>query len=449
MNLVKRTKEYIVQEGLIKSGDIVLLAVSGGMDSMALAHILLALKGELDFELAIANFNHQLRDESAEEAEFVERFALDNDLPFFLGTADIKVLAAGGNIQETARRERYAFLRSLAARLPADKIAVAHHSDDQAETVLLHLLRGSGLSGLGGMSPQNGTIIRPLLFTNRKQIEEFVLNQEIEYREDSSNASVKYLRNKIRLELLPYLQEYNPHIAETLNATADICREEDFLLDDLAANALAELWLTEDNTLEKEGFDALPLALQRRVLRKAYTMVMGEKRELTFEQVDAILRLKDEQSTALPGGMVAYLRGNICFAADKPALPEYSESYPLLLDSAWHPIGELPWEYKACEAAVQQSDKDAFSFFAARDFLSKLCWRTRREGDAVMSLGKNGKTKLKEIFIDNHIPIYERNTWPLLVAEDEIIWLAGLWRGQETTEQSRILIKVRSYDKII
>ncbi len=448
MSLLKRTKEFIIKEQLIAEGDIVLLAVSGGMDSMALAHLLLALQSQLGFSLAIANFNHHLRPEAAEEAKFVEAFADSHDVPFFAGEADIAALAEGGNIQETARRERYAYLRSLAAKLEANSIAVAHHGDDQAETVLLHLLRGSGLAGLGGMSAKNGNIIRPFLFARRKQIEEFVEQNHIEYKEDISNASVKYLRNKIRLQLLPCLKEYNPQICETLTATAAICREENMVLDDLAANALAELWLNDKNALDKEGFRQLPVALQRRVLRKAYTMVMGEKMELNFEQVESILCLKDEQSAVLPGGGIVYLRENICFGEEKPELPEYNGTYPLLIDRQWHRIGELPWQYCAAETPCPPEEQDLYWLAISAAEAKNLSWRTRRLGDYVISLGKTGKTKLKEIFIENHIPVFERNSWPVLTSDQDIVWVAGLWKTTAVADKNPILIKIRAYDRM-
>lgn len=448
MSLIKKTREYILKEALLKPGDIVLLAVSGGMDSMTMAHILLDLREELSLSLVIANFDHQLRAESAAEADFIESFAAQHQIPFFLGSADIPSLARGGNVQETARRERYAYLRSLAAKLEADAIAVAHHSDDQAETVLLHLLRGSGLTGLGAMAAKTEDLIRPLLFTNRRRIEEFVAERGIEYREDSSNDSVKYMRNRIRLELLPYLQEYNPNIAETLNATADICREEDAVLDDLSANALAELWVNNDHALDKQGFDQLPLALRRRVLRKAYLLVMGESRELGFDQVESILSLKDEQSTTLPGGIIAYLRGNIYFAAEKPELPEYGGEYPLIIDHEWHQIGGLPWEYKAEIQSLPTDSPADDSLLLPAEMAGKLSWRTRRAGDSVISCGKNGKTKIKDIFIDRRIPIYQRNSWPLLTCGGEMLWLCGLWRKELPVKATPILIKARSYDRI-
>lgn len=448
MELLKRTKNYLKEHRLIEPGDLVLVAVSAGRDSMTLAHLLLQLRRELGFELAIANFNHHLRDEADEEAQFVAEFARIHGVPSCLGGADIASLAAGANIQETARRERYAFLRTVAAKLGAQKIAVAHHADDQAETVLLHLLRGSGLSGLAGMSPSNNKIIRPLLFAAREDICDYVAENKIEYREDSSNASTKYLRNKIRLELIPLLRDYNPNIRESLIATADICRADDQVLEDLAENALAEIWINDSNALSSREFAELPVALQRRVIRKAYTLIMGETRELNFDQVDAVLRLKEEQCAVLPGGLKAYRRGDIYFAADKPPLPQYQENYPLQVDGQWHELDSWGWSYQAQAVREAVPAAGSLSYLLPQSLAEQVCWRTRRMGDAVSSSGRSGKYKLKEMFIDNRIPVYQRGSWPLLASASELLWVCGLWKKDLPHTDSSVLIKIKKYDKI-
>ena len=313
---------------------------------------------------------------------------------------------------------------------------------------MLHLLRGSGLSGLAAMSPSKNNIIRPLLFASRKDICAYIAENKLEYREDATNASTKYLRNKIRLELIPLLKDYNPNIAEALIATADICREDDQVLEDLSENALAETWLNDDNALDITAFAELPTALQRRVVRKAYTLIMDESRELNFEQVEAVLRLKEEQCVVLPGGLKAYRRGNIYFAADKPPLPQYWESYPLLVDGQWHALADWGWEYQA------QTIDDAIpavglcSFILPAELAGHAVWRTRREGDFVASTGKSGKYKVKDMFIDNRIPVYQRSSWPLLIANKELLWVCSLWQKDLDHTGTSILIKVKKYDRI-
>ena len=441
MDLEKRLKAYIREQGLTSPGDLLLLAVSGGVDSMCLAHLLLKLKDELGVDLAIAHFDHQLRPESAEEGRFVAEFARRNGLLFFPGTADIRAL--GGNVEDTARRERYAFLRRVASRIGAASIVLAHHADDQAETLLLHLLRGCGLAGLAAMSPAENGLIRPLLFARRGEIEAYAAACGIEYREDASNADTRYLRNRIRHELLPYLADYNPHITESLNATAEICRAEDELLSDMAQNALAEVWIQDKAALDKDGFDQLPVALRRRVARKVYTLLKGERREPDFGQTEALLHLKDEGQSMLPGGLKAYLRGDIFFGEEVPPLPLHEEEIPLTADGRWHTLADWGWEYQAGGADNADDADEDFSFVLAAAAAAKLYFRTRRKGDKLRTGCCGREKKLKDIFIEAHIPIYQRAAWPLLCLDGDIVWVPGLWERQQDGAAETLLIKIR------
>lgn len=448
MAILRQVKNFIQKQALILPNSTVLAAVSGGVDSMTMAHILHQLQPELNFRLALANFNHGLRPEAADEAELVRAWAKAHGLPCFCGAADIAALARGKNLQDTARRERYAFLRSTAYKLGQALIAVAHHRDDQAETVLLHLLRGSGTGGLAAISPAENGVIRPLLGLNRADIAAYAARQGIAYSEDSSNASGKYLRNRIRLELLPLLGEYNPRIVDALCATADICREEDMLLDDLAENALAELWKAEQLALDGAGFYGLPLSLQRRVLRKAFCLLAGDMPELSFAQSAAILALKEEQSAALPRGMKAYRRGDIFFAAEMPPLPVVAEIFPLIADGSWHQLPALDCAYLACLGeAPSFCPPDACSLPA--ELAEGLVWRSRRPGDRLPAAASASQRKLKDIFIEAKIPPFRRNRWPLLASGSEVWWAPGLWQPEYAPADKSLLIKTKHCDSIL
>ena len=183
-------------------------------------------------------------------------------------------------------------------------------------------------------------------------------------------------------------------------------------------------------------------------MRKAYTLVMGEAKELNFAQVEAILALKDEQCAELPGGLMAYLRRDICFATAKPLLPPVESSFALVQKNGWQNIDQLGLAYIIEENVYVNQAPGAKELLLPADLIDRLSWRARREGDAVSSLGKKGRRKLKDIFIDNHIPLYQRNHWPLLLLDDEIIWVGGLWKKDLGKADSQILIKIRLYDKI-
>ena len=453
MDLIKTVANYIETEKLVRPGSILLAAVSGGIDSMVLADVLFRLRQKLQIELAVASFDHGLRPESGSDLAFVHSWAEEHGLPFFSGGKDIAALSGGKNVEDIARRERYAFLRSTAAKCGADAIATAHHRDDQAETVLLHLLRGSGVTGLSGMRPENDHIVRPLLCADRADIYEYASTNHIEYREDSSNSSTHYLRNKIRLELLPVLAEYNPSIKKQLNDTAAICREEDALLDEMAEISLAELWSVEGSALSGSGFDQLAPALQRRVLRKAYQLLAGDLPELSFKQVEAIRCLKDEQSCDLPRGIKAWRRGDVCFGRAIPELDVIDSVWPLLLDGEWHELDSLRCSYNAIrlddtEAPIIEEEES--SVLLSEIQAADAFWRTRRDGDYMPGHGGGKGRKVKDVFIDHHVPGHLRVKWPLLVSSaGETLWMPGLRKTQAAGQPNNILIKVRFSDTII
>jgi tRNA(Ile)-lysidine synthase len=447
-SFIKKVKEYIIVNGLIKRGDHVVAAFSAGIDSAVMVHVLAELRSVIGFRLSVGHFNHQLRPESVEEEIFVRDICAALGVPCFVGTEDIAARAKGKNLQETARKERYAFLRRVMVEQKANKVATAHHRMDQAETVLLHLLRGSGLEGLAAMYPVEGYVIRPLLGMDKEDIIRFAAENDIDYRDDQSNFSLKYLRNKIRLELLPQLAEYNLQIVDALAQTAEICREENSLLDELAQDNLAGFWLDEENALDN-GFDDLPLAIRRRVLRKAFVLVAGEAAELSFDQTEAALNLKEEKSLSLTKGYNVYRRGKLYFC--KGAMPELEHHYDEYKVECGKEtvLGNWGWAYTAeiANSALlpNQGNKKQELFqhtapntknWAAKQTISvpkewlggDLIFRTRREGDILFSTNKNGKRKLKELFIDAQIPPYQREGYPLLLKDGEIIWVPGLWQ---------------------
>lgn len=456
MDLLKTVANFIRREKLAPPDATLVAAISGGVDSMVMGEVLYRLKRELRIRLVVASFDHGLRPDSGSDLNFVRDWAEAHELPFFGGSKDIAALSQGKNVEDVGRRERYAFLRAVAARCGASSIATAHHRDDQAETVLLHLLRGSGVTGLAGIHPVRDDLVRPLLCVGRQEIMEFASAHNIEYREDPTNSSTHYLRNKIRLELLPYLCRYNPGISRELNDTAAICRDEDALLDELAEINLAQLWSVERSALDGPGFSLLSPALQRRVLRKAYQLLAGDLPELSYRQVEAIRGLKDEQSCDLPRGVRAWRRHDICFGATMPELPRNDTVWPLLIDGQWHELEGLDWSYhaqkvdqSALAAARKSVEKERLCLLLPESLAPSAIWRTRRDGDYLERGSGLGCAKVKDIFIDNHIPGHARAGWPLLISgTGETLWLPGLRTAAFDMEANNVLIKVRFSDKI-
>ena len=308
----KALQNDIQKYGLMHAGDTVVVAVSGGRDSMALLFGLHNLRETLQIQVVAAHFNHALRgaDSDADEA-FVQHFCAQYGIDFLSTTMPIGELSAGKNLQETARFYRYLWLHEIADRYgnaETVKIATAHHAQDQAETLLLHLLRGSGSGGLKGMEPKMGRLIRPLLHVERRVLEDYLQQHHISYRDDASNFSSHYTRNKIRLELLPLLAEYNPAVVQALGNTADICREEDHFLEEAVNKLIAEISTPYEAgfAINRKQLNRAPLALKRRLVRILWQKVSGNLHGgLCYEHTQAVLKLVKGKKIPLPQQVMA------------------------------------------------------------------------------------------------------------------------------------------------
>ncbi len=299
-------QRFLKQRALIERGATVVAAVSGGIDSMAMLDLLCRCSRSHKLEIVVAHVNHGLRGRASEADErLVRDEARRRGLAF---RCERLTPRRGQNVQDSARRLRYAFLREVAAEFDAQAIALAHHRGDQAETILMHLLRGSGLAGLSGMRPlmRNGDldIVRPLLFASRGQIEGHVRKHRLAFREDATNATTRYRRNAVRHELLPLLATFNPRIEEALAATGERMAE-----DDAALNVMAGLCL--DEALMRQGAERIELnreeyrchepALRRRMLRLAYGALAGSAADLNADQL-----LRMDQIAMGQGGRGSY-----------------------------------------------------------------------------------------------------------------------------------------------
>jgi len=281
---------------LFSPGDRILLAVSGGADSVAMLQLLQEAAPHFRIQLAIAHFNHHLRGhESEEDEEFVKRLAESRKLDFFRGEDTAGTLARfGGNLEERAREQRYTFLSMAAQQAQAQKIALGHTLDDQAETFLIRLLRGSGSTGLSGIPPaRNGIWIRPLLEINREEILQFLQERNLSWREDSSNNSMAFLRNRIRHHLLPILeQEYNPRVRTILAQTAEFLREDSESLKKMAVEYVGQKSVQgQPLELPIEEMNAFPNGMQAQIVREALVQVGPCSTYPPAAQIRAILEL--------------------------------------------------------------------------------------------------------------------------------------------------------------
>ncbi|MEI6209120.1 MAG: tRNA lysidine(34) synthetase TilS [Desulfuromonadales bacterium] len=422
---------------LFQPDDTIIVAISGGADSTALLDLLGRLPG-YRLGLVAAHLNHSLRgDNSDSDEEFCRRLAARYSIPFESRRVNVKELAESGrmNLEDAGRRARIAFLDELLEKYAATAVALAHHADDQAETVLMRLLRGSGMSGLSGMSYCNARgYVRPLLEISRSQIEQYLKECCLEWREDASNHDATYLRNRIRHELLPHLEQYNPAIRSCLVATASLLRDDEALLGDLAERLFIESSRMEEGTIVFRAgqLRTLGCALRRRVLRNAFTYQAGSLEGLSRRHIDAICAMIDSarpnSRLALPQRVTAvreydrllFKRTPEAVPGTFPGLQIPGPGYYLLPagGSLSIEVSEAPDDFCTLpgHTAFLNLDKTPFPWQV----------RTFRPGDRMTPLGMSGSKKVKDIFIDRKIPSSDRRNIPLLFCNDELIWIAGV-----------------------
>jgi tRNA(Ile)-lysidine synthase len=425
---------------LFRPGERVGVAVSGGPDSVLLLEFMKQMAHEKGLVVAVVHFNHHLRGtESDQDERFVRDLAARLDLEFIRGGADIARLAREKrqNLEATARAIRYRFFVSLVNRGRLDKVATAHTANDQAETVFLRLLRGTGTRGLGGIYPAlEGKIVRPFLSLRRAEIEAELQRRNLEFRLDSTNLDPRLRRNKIRRELFPWLQErFNVDMIPLLKELADRARDDEEYLE-AQAREHAHAWRVREGTAERipvRPFAEFPPAIARRVLRQMIFAARGSLQGITHRHIEALYRLATEaqsgRSLALPGDLVARRefdwlvvgppsgradKSGYCFAIEAPAevsIPQLGVTFRFTIVGA----EELGRAYNTSGKGCLDPAK----------LPGELVLRNWQAGDRFQPLGCGKLLKLKELFRQQKIPLEQRRFWPVLESGKEIVWVRG------------------------
>ncbi len=456
MDVLEKTSQYITHQGLISPGDAVIVAVSGGPDSMALLDVLCRLLPQGHFTLAAAHLNHQLRPEAEEEKQFVRQRCRDYNLPCYIRQVDVKKVAREEKkgLEEAARECRYAFFRDLMVRPGAQRVATAHHRNDQAEGVLFNLLRGAGVKGLRGMLPAQGPFIRPFLCLNREEIALYLKERSLPFCIDASNTDIRFTRNRIRHRLLPFLeQEFNPRTVDILNQLSDIARQENDYLEAECARIWSLVLQEEDqNTLclDAEQLKKLHPALQRRLLLQALELTGGEGGWSLgdVERARALLEKDGSNKQLHPGKGITVRKSyrSLVFQKQVEETRPFSYQVPIPGNIFVSELGET-FSFTV-QAGPGDMNTPGGELYLDYDRLPpELLLRSRQSGDRLQPRGMSGHKKLKDLFIDMKLTREERERVPVLASPGgEIYALLGLRVAAPAAVQAdtgRVLVSKR------
>jgi tRNA(Ile)-lysidine synthase len=409
----------------------IMAAVSGGPDSMALLHLLWRFNPK---KVGVFHLNHGFRETAAQEAAFVREYAEKLGVPVQLETYDITgyLAQSGESKQAGARKIRYRLMNNYAEANGYHRIALGHHGDDQAETVLMRILRGAGLHGLGGIPPRRETYIRPLLNIYKQEILQYCHEQDVPYVIDESNLEPVYLRNKIRQQLLPLLErEYNSEIKAQLVQLADLAREDELELQNQAQRICEKhlTWQRGQVLFPRQVFSELSIAMQRRVLRALLRVYRGHLLQMSFIHIEEWrLQLMESSSFQLSLPQVSVFANKKHIFVGDLLLQEWS---PVVLEVPGQvQVGHFTIRAELLSTAETKSGVDAVSEDFDLDALKlPLVVRPRREGDRMQPFGSTGRKKVKDLLIDAHIPLQERDFLPLVCDQEDVLWIPTVRRS--------------------
>ncbi len=436
MNILDKVKLTVQKHDMLRAGEHVLIGLSGGADSVCLLAVLDRLKPEMNLRITAAYLDHGLRPaETPAEVDFCRDLCGSFDIPFVIKMLNVLEHSKTEKLskQESARDLRYRALQEIAAEVGAHRIAIGHHADDQAETILMRLFRGTGPSGMAGIPPVRKNIIRPLIDIERTQIESFLDAEGIAFMVDSSNQRDDYLRNKLRHHVMPAIKKLNRDVIKTMSRTAEICREEERFFGVQVTKTLMKMISRKtDSSIELfiAPMEAMDIVILRRVLRRALDETRG-LREIGLVHIGEVIHLIRSGTAGdrvyLPGGRRAIKKyATLLITADVPKRIE-----TLVLDVAQSlPIPETGIVLTSRLIPRQQWDgsfgdgRTSAVFDAARLSLP-LIIRSRAAGDFFYPMGFGKRKKIQDFFVDQKIARDERDAVPLLVSNDSIAWVVG------------------------
>ncbi len=444
-----KVAEYIKVYNMIPDGSSILVALSGGQDSMCLIHILMKIKEEKSLKISAAHMEHGIRQgDSISDMEFVRSYCENNGIKLYVKQVDIPELAAkqGKGIEQTAREQRYGFFEELYRTEDIDLIATAHHGNDQAESIIINLVRGAALDGISGMAPVNGKYIKPFLCVTKREIEQYCSEESIQYKVDSTNSDVNYTRNYVRHIINPLLAAINPDFTETIMRNSEYIRAEKYYLERISENIYNEIAAENDgevliNVQRLMGYDEV---IRARIYRKA-ALRTGVKQDLYAVHYTLIDGMADKCRKGavldMPGGLKVSLgHGGMLFSTRKSSIyiPPVAVNGPGI-----YSLGKA-------KVIIEETDVVPNSFVKGIEYVDKEKWpletilRTRLSGDMFRQIN-GGQKKLKKLFIDKKIDKSIRDTTPLIAAGNEVLYIAGIGISEnvKVTDKTKRVYAIR------
>ena len=459
MLLYKKVMSYIRDNNLIRSGDKILVALSGGPDSVCLLNILYNLKDKLDIEIGSAHLNHMLRDKDAfEDEEYVKDLCENLNIPCFVKRVDINKYSKEKKMSSemAGRDSRYNFFEEVIKKHGYNKIAVAHNENDQAETVIMRMMRGTGLEGLTGIkSKRKDGIIRPILCLKRNEIEDYCKENNLNPRIDKSNHERIYSRNRVRLDILPYMKEhFNDDIVETLNRMVLLLQKDNEFIEEYSKRCYNKYCKTKINELiiKKELFKDEMDSIISRVIIMAFKNISNSHENFEMKHINQITSLSKNSTGKkinLTNNIVCEnLYGDIIFKSNQSQNKNNNNKVLIKKEEFSNNIYFEDYEIKFQVIDNNYKEKfpknDLIKLFDYDKIKRDILIRHRKDGDKIVPLGMNGSKKIKDIFMDLKIPRDDRDEIPIVCFDDEISWVVGCKTSQKfkITKDTKKILKI-------
>jgi len=453
--IVEKAQKTINEHHMLDHTEKVLVALSGGADSVCLLGILLSLSKKLSFEVLAAHVNHQLRGEDAEaDEEFVRDLCQKWDVPLFVKKADVALLAHEQHISvETAGRNvRYDFFDEICDENDAIKIATAHHQNDQAETILMHMIRGAGLSGLAGIPYMRQKIIRPLLDVTRAEIEEYLRVSQIPHREDKTNKSLDYTRNRIRHELLPQIESYNPHIVNTMANNARFLQDDEEFIEHVTKKTFEECLISRD--MNRVVWNRSRASQKNRAILSRLLLlvldIMGVSASVSHDMVllfEKKIKSNQTEHMQVHNLLSIHFVGDAVIFELANARDREDFCYDMTVGKDIY-IAPIDMWIRADLVDTKEKCVKNVAYFDYDKIMEPMQVRSKQDGDRFFPVGMQGSKTVKKFLTDLKIPMTQKKCVPIVISGEKIVWIGNLRRDSrfEISKDTQKVLKIELWE---